>query len=62
MKDDVADLDAFEKIVAEEKCNGNFLMNEQKLFWAMFYTIPTFHNPTGTTLPPRKLQFISTYH
>lgn len=54
MKDDVVDLDAFEKIVAEEKCNlnGNFLTNEQKLFWAMFYTIPTFHNPTGTTLPP----------
>ena len=55
MKNDVVDLDAFEKIVAEEKLNGNFLMNEQKLFWAMFYTIPTFHNPTGTTLPPGKL-------
>ncbi|KOX72630.1 hypothetical protein WN51_01843 [Melipona quadrifasciata] len=54
MKDDVVDLDAFEKIVAEENCilNGNFLTNEQKLFWAMFYTTPTFHNPTGTTLPP----------
>nr|XP_012151850.1 PREDICTED: uncharacterized protein YER152C-like [Megachile rotundata] len=51
MKNDVVDLDAFEKIVQQEKQKGNFLLNEEKLFWAMFYTIPTFHNPTGTTLP-----------
>ncbi|XP_020278839.1 uncharacterized protein LOC109852257 isoform X2 [Pseudomyrmex gracilis] len=52
MKDDVVDLDAFEKIVAEEKAKGNFLVNNQKIFWAMFYTIPIFHNPTGMTLSP----------
>ncbi|CAL7944732.1 unnamed protein product [Xylocopa violacea] len=52
MKNDIVDLNAFEKVLAEEKQNGNFLTNEQKIFWAMFYTIPTFHNPTGTTLPP----------
>ncbi|KZC03930.1 PREDICTED: 2-aminoadipate transaminase-like [Dufourea novaeangliae] len=52
MKNDIVDLDEFEKIVAEEKNNGKFLLNKQKIFWAMFYTIPTFHNPTGTTMPP----------
>lgn len=58
MKNDMVDLDEFEKIIVEEKRNGNFLTNEQKIFWAMFYTIPTFHNPTGSTLPPGKLQLI----
>ena len=23
-------------------------------FWAMFYTVPTFHNPTGAVLSPEK--------
>ncbi|KAM0733398.1 Aromatic-amino-acid aminotransferase 1 [Formica fusca] len=52
MKDDVVDLDAFEKIVAEEKTKSNYFLNDQKIFWAMFYTIPIFHNPTGMTLSP----------
>ncbi|XP_043256125.1 2-aminoadipate transaminase-like [Colletes gigas] len=52
MKNDNVDLDAFEKIIAEEKKNNNFFLTDEKIFWAMFYTIPTFHNPTGTTLPP----------
>lgn len=50
MKDDVVDLDAFEKIVPEEKTKSNYFLNDQKIFWAMFYTIPIFHNPTGMTL------------
>lgn len=50
MKNDMVDVNAFEKIVMEQKCDHNFLTNEQKIFWAMFYTIPTFHNPTGSTL------------
>ncbi|XP_014471263.1 PREDICTED: 2-aminoadipate transaminase-like [Dinoponera quadriceps] len=50
MKDDVVNLDAFEKIVAEERTKGNFFLSDQKIFWAMFYTIPIFHNPTGMTL------------
>lgn len=56
MKDDVVDLDAFEKIVAEEKMKSNYFLNDQKIFWAMFYTIPIFHNPTGMTLSPGKLK------
>ncbi|XP_011692115.1 PREDICTED: uncharacterized protein YER152C-like [Wasmannia auropunctata] len=50
MKDDTVDLDALEKLIIKEKTTGNFLVSNQKLFWAMFYTIPTFHNPTGMTL------------
>ncbi|XP_043804395.1 2-aminoadipate transaminase-like isoform X2 [Apis laboriosa] len=50
MKNDMVDVNAFEKIVMKQKCDHNFLTNEQKIFWAMFYTIPTFHNPTGSTL------------
>ncbi|XP_025263110.1 uncharacterized protein LOC105257846 isoform X2 [Camponotus floridanus] len=52
MKDDVVDVDALEKIVAEEKTKGNYFLNDQKMFWAMYYTISIFHNPTGMTLPP----------
>lgn len=52
MEDDVVNLDALEKILIEEKTKGNFLLNNQKIFWAMFYTIPIFHNPTGKTLLP----------
>ncbi|XP_018049807.1 PREDICTED: 2-aminoadipate transaminase-like isoform X1 [Atta colombica] len=52
MKDDIVDLDALEKIIIEEKTKSNFFLNDQKIFWAMFYTIPIFHNPTGMTLLP----------
>jgi len=55
MKDDVVDVDALEKIVAEEKTKGNYFLNDQKIFWAMYYTISIFHNPTGMTLPPGNL-------
>ncbi|XP_014616509.1 PREDICTED: 2-aminoadipate transaminase isoform X1 [Polistes canadensis] len=51
MKNDVVDLDAFEKIISEVKKNEYYLDNA-KIFWAMFYTIPTYHNPTGMVLPP----------
>lgn len=55
MKDDVVDLDALEEIIIKEKTKSNFLLNDQKIFWAMFYTIPIFHNPTGMTLSPGNL-------
>lgn len=51
MKDDIVDLDAFEKIVVEQS-KGDFYLNDDKIFWAMFYTVPTYHNPTGMVLPP----------
>ncbi|XP_047370879.1 2-aminoadipate transaminase-like [Vespa velutina] len=51
MKNDIVDLDAFEKIISEVK-KGEFYLNNEKIFWAMFYTIPTYHNPTGMVLPP----------
>lgn len=58
MNDDVVNLDAFEKILAEERTKGSFCLNDQKIYWAMFYTIPIFHNPTGMTLSPGKSNYI----
>lgn len=59
MKDGVVDIDAMARIVAEEKKNEYYL-DEEKIFWAMFYTIPTFHNPTGMTLPPESCKQLVT--
>jgi len=45
---------AMKNIVREEKSKGFWSVTEKKPFWAMFYTIPVFHNPTGITLPKGK--------
>jgi len=45
------DVAAMENIVRKEKSKGSWNVTEEKPFWAMFYTIPVFHNPTGITLP-----------
>ncbi|XP_063701520.1 uncharacterized protein LOC134831656 [Culicoides brevitarsis] len=37
------DLDALEQLVTERK----FTPSNDKPFWGVYYTIPTFHNPTG---------------
>ena len=47
------DLDVLEaKIKADYESRPRDLENNK--FWAMFYTIPTFHNPTGVVLSPEK--------
>ncbi|CAB0028196.1 unnamed protein product [Trichogramma brassicae] len=51
MKNDVVDLDELEKLVRAER-HKSYTLNENKIFWAMYYTVPTFHNPTGMTLTP----------
>ncbi|XP_023315789.1 uncharacterized protein LOC106648635 isoform X1 [Trichogramma pretiosum] len=51
MKNDVVDLDELEKLVQAER-HKSYTLNENKIFWAMYYTVPTFHNPTGMTLTP----------
>ncbi len=42
----------------EEAVKSEYGMRPKELpqgkFWAMFYTIPTFHNPTGAILSPDK--------
>ena len=48
------DVAAMENIVREEKSKGSWIVTEEKPFWAMFYTIPVFHNPTGITLSKGK--------
>lgn len=49
MKNDSTDVDALETSVYQEQ-GKNFCLGNDKIFWAMYYTIPTFHNPTGMTL------------
>ena len=51
MKNDVVDLDEFEKLINVEKTK-KYTLNDDKIFWAMYYTVPTFHNPTGMTISP----------
>ena len=43
LKSDGPDL----QILAAEINRYKFEPSENKLFWGMYYTIPTFHNPTG---------------
>lgn len=31
----------------EKKLKKNQFKSEEKMFWGVYYTIPTFHNPTG---------------
>lgn len=50
MKNGVVDLEAMTKIVASQKGSNKYYLDKEKIFWAMFYTMPTFHNPTGMSL------------
>ncbi len=53
---DGVDVSALEKAVEAEFAKFSAKRNEpdKNRFWAMFYTIPTFQNPTGTLLSPEK--------
>lgn len=51
MVNGMVDIDAFEEKVKIEK-KGTYVLGNDKIFWAMYYTIPTYHNPTGMTLKP----------
>lgn len=53
MKNGVVDLDVMKEIVVNER-KYEYFLDKEKMFWAMFYTIPTYHNPTGMTLSPGK--------
>ena len=46
------DITALEKAV--ERAYANREDPGKGKFWAMFYTIPTFHNPTGSVMSPEK--------
>jgi len=51
MAEDGIDMEELKKAVQREKTGG---VCEQDRFWAMVYTIPTYHNPTGKTMSPEK--------
>ncbi|XP_049828353.1 2-aminoadipate transaminase [Schistocerca gregaria] len=50
LNNDGVDTEAFKKIALEEKSKGKWMTDEQRPFWAVLYTIPLFHNPTGITM------------
>ena len=56
MERDGVDASALEKTVEAEyaKVSVKNIDSNKNRFWAMFYTIPTFQNPTGTLLSPEK--------
>ena len=55
MRHDGVDVDILESSVQNElnKFSSKSKLNEGR-FWAMFYTIPTFHNPTGILMSSEK--------
>ncbi len=56
MGEDGMDLDALTILIEREKKISSINEGDadSKRFWAMLYTIPTFHNPTGVVLSPEK--------
>lgn len=38
----------------EEKVSKRRFKSEKKEFWGIYYTIPTYHNPTGILFSPGK--------
>lgn len=49
LNDDGVDLNDLEVKVRDRRFNS-----EKKEFWAIYYTIPTYHNPTGILFSPSK--------
>ena len=56
MERDGVDVSALEKAVEAEyaRVSVKNIDSNKNRFWAMFHTIPTFQNPTGTLLSPEK--------
>uniref|UniRef100_A0A1B0CAU3 Aminotransferase class I/classII large domain-containing protein n=2 Tax=Lutzomyia longipalpis TaxID=7200 RepID=A0A1B0CAU3_LUTLO len=51
-RDDGVDIGELRRLVQLHK----FTPHPDKLFWGLYYAIPTFHNPTGVTLSREKCQ------
>ena len=55
MQDDGVDVDVLEDAMKKEFDRLDIKnRGEKERFWAMFYTIPTYHNPTGSCLSDSK--------
>lgn len=54
MVDNAVNLDVLEEAAKKEFENGNYILGNDKIFWAAYYAIPTFHNPTGMTMSAGK--------
>lgn len=45
----------------EEKVSKRRFQSKKKEFWGIYYTIPTYHNPTGILFSPGRFQSFYTY-
>jgi len=52
LNDDGVDLKDLEQQVSKRR-----FKSEKKEFWGMYYTIPTYHNPTGILFSPGRFTF-----
>ncbi|KAJ8672892.1 hypothetical protein QAD02_004153 [Eretmocerus hayati] len=52
MKNGVVNLDALENLIEAEAHSRKVTVGDGKIFWAMYYAVPIFHNPTGMSLSP----------
>ena len=53
---DGIDLDFLEKSVLDAKAAGRLAKPDEAQYAAVVYVIPTYHNPTGATMPPAARQ------
>ncbi len=58
MESDGVNVDQFEEAVKREYAKREATKPDGGKFWALFYTIPTFQNPTGVVLSPGKSERI----
>lgn len=61
MEEDGVDVVSLESLVEKEfkkRLTAKDEESQPERFWSMFYTIPTYHNPTGILTSPAKCQKI----
>lgn len=58
MESDGVNIDQFEEAVKREYSKREATKSNDGKFWALFYTIPTFQNPSGVVLSPGKSERI----
>lgn len=56
MTNEGIDVIALENIAKEEHFKQKRKLSDERRFWAMLYTIPAFHNPTGVSMSERTSQ------
>lgn len=56
LNDDGVDINDLEVKVKDRR-----FKSQSKEFWAIYYTIPTYHNPTGILFSPSNYKIVKTF-